>query len=178
MTMIKEFLVYARYILKVDPACHSLFEAMFMYPVTRALLSHRLANYFYHKKHLSLARWISQRARRRTGIEIHPGATIGKFLFIDHGMGVVIGESAVVGDYVTMYHGVTLGGRGNEKDTKRHPTVGNHVFIGTGAKILGPIEVGDGARIGANAVVLNDVPKGYTAVGMPAKNVLKVTESN
>lgn len=171
--MIKRFTDYAKYILEIDPACHSLFEAMFMYPVTRALFSYRIANYFYKKDRKVLARWISQRARKRTGIEIHPGATIGSYLFIDHGMGVVIGETAEIGDYVTMYHGVTLGGTGNEKDTKRHPTVGNHVFIGTGAKLLGPIKVGDYARIGANAVVLKDVPQNYTAIGLPARNILR-----
>ena len=169
--MLKSFIDYAKYILEVDPACHSLFEAMFMYPVTRALVSHRIANYFYRKGHRTLARWISQKARKRTGIEIHPGAQIGKYLFIDHGMGVVIGETAEVGDYVTMYHGVTLGGTGNEKEIKRHPTIGNHVMIGTGAKLLGPITIGDKAKIGANAVVLKNVPSGYTAIGVSARNI-------
>lgn len=169
--MLKSFIDYAKYILEVDPACHSLFEAMFMYPVTRALFSHRIANYFYRKGHRTLARWISQKARKRTGIEIHPGAQIGKYLFIDHGMGVVIGETAEVGDYVTMYHGVTLGGTGNEKEIKRHPTIGNHVMIGTGAKLLGPITIGDKAKIGANAVVLKNVPSGYTAIGVSARNI-------
>ncbi|MCD1147726.1 serine O-acetyltransferase [Peptoniphilus sp. KCTC 25270] len=169
--MIKEFVSYGKYILKVDPACHSLFEAMFMYPVTRALFSHKISHYFYKRGNRTLARWISQKARKRTGIEIHPGAQIGKYLFIDHGMGVVIGETAIVGDYVTMYHGVTLGGTGNEKGKKRHPTIGNHVLLGTGSKLLGPIIVGDYAKVGANAVVLKDVPSNYTAVGIPAVNI-------
>ena len=115
---------------------------------------------------------MSQLSRFFTGIEIHPGATIGKGLFIDHGMGVVIGETAEVGDNVTIYHGVTLGGTGKNKG-KRHPTIGNNVLIGTGAKVLGPITVGDNAKIGANSVVLHNVPEGATAVGIRAKNILK-----
>ena len=121
-----------------------------------------------------LARLISQVSRFFTGIEIHPGAKIGKGLFIDHGMGVVIGETAEVGDNVVIYHGVTLGGTGKDKG-KRHPTVGNNVIIGTGAKVLGPINIGDGAKIGANSVVLNDVPTEATAVGIPAENKIKST---
>ncbi|MBS5922265.1 MAG: serine acetyltransferase, partial [Clostridium perfringens] len=121
----------------------------------------------YKIKLFFLARLISQLGRFFTGIEIHPGAKIGKGLFIDHGMGVVIGETAEIGDNVTIYHGVTLGGTGKDKG-KRHPTVGNNVIIGCGAKILGPISIGDGAKIGANSVVLKDVPKGKTAVGIPA----------
>ncbi|WP_460297420.1 serine O-acetyltransferase EpsC, partial [Clostridium perfringens] len=126
-----------------------------------------IAHGLYKIKLFFLARLISQLGRFFTGIEIHPGAKIGKGLFIDHGMGVVIGETAEIGDNVTIYHGVTLGGTGKDKG-KRHPTVGNNVIIGCGAKILGPISIGDGAKIGANSVVLKDVPKGKTAVGIPA----------
>ena len=114
-----------------------------------------------------MARLISEHAKRRTGIEIHPGAKIGKGLFIDHGTGVVIGQTAIIGDNVTMFHGVTLGGTGNEKTKKRHPTIGNNVFIGSGAKILGNINIGNNVKIGANAVVLNDVEEGRTVVGIP-----------
>ncbi|MDU3018510.1 MAG: serine O-acetyltransferase EpsC, partial [Clostridium perfringens] len=128
---------------------------------------YRIAHGLYKIKLFFLARLISQLGRFFTGIEIHPGAKIGKGLFIDHGMGVVIGETAEIGDNVTIYHGVTLGGTGKDKG-KRHPTVGNNVIIGCGAKILGPISIGDGAKIGANSVVLKDVPKGKTAVGIPA----------
>lgn len=162
---------YGRYIYAMDPACKSTFEAIFLYPVVRAMVSHRLAHYFYRKGHTTLARFISQRSRKKTGIEIHPGAEIGHFLFIDHGMGVVIGETAQVGDRVHIYHNVTLGGTGNEKNKKRHPSVGNDVIIGTGATVLGPVHIGDGAKIGANAVVLQDIGPGHTAVGIPAKIV-------
>ncbi|MDK8282497.1 MAG: serine O-acetyltransferase [Peptoniphilus lacrimalis] len=166
---------YGEFILDHDPACQSLFEAVFLYPIVRAMIYHRIAHHFYNKNHKILARWISQISRRRTGIEIHPGAKIGKNLFIDHGMAVVIGETAEVGDYCHFYHNITLGGTGNEKDHKRHPTVGNYVTIGTGATILGPVKVGDFAKIGAGALVLSDVPKGATAVGLPAK-VVKIKE--
>ena len=121
-----------------------------------------------------MARYISEKAKRKTGIEIHPGAKIGKGLFIDHGMGVVIGETAIVGDNVTMYHGVTLGGTGKEKG-KRHPTIGDNVFIGSGAKLLGNIKIGNNVKIGANAVVLKDVPDNVTIVGIPAK-IVKLKE--
>ena len=114
-----------------------------------------------------MARLIFEFAKRRTGIEIHPGATIGKGLFIDHGTGVVIGQTAIIGDNVTMFHGVTLGGTGNEKTKKRHPTIGNNVFIGSGAKVLGNINIGNNVKIGANAVVLKDVEEGRTIVGVP-----------
>lgn len=166
-----ELLEQAKYIKKVDPACHTLFEALFLYPVNRALFFHDIAHSLYKRGHTTLARWISQRTRNKTGIEIHPGATIGKFLFIDHGMGVVIGETAVIGDYVTIYHGVTLGGTGNEKGCQRHPIVGDHVMIGAGATILGPVYIGDYAKIGANAVVIKDVPKNTTAVGHAARYI-------
>ena len=169
MRLIKRLSEYGDFILKEDPACRTKFEAIFMYPIVKALIYHRIANYFYRKKHTTLARFFSQRARRKTGIEIHPGATIGKNLFIDHAMAVVIGETAIVGDNCHFYHNVTLGGTGNEKEHQRHPIVGNNVVIGTGATVLGPIRIGDRAKIGAGAVVLHDVPSDCTAVGMPAK---------
>ena len=129
----------------------------------------------YINKLFFLARLISQISRFFTGIEIHPGAKIGRGLVIDHGMGVVIGETAEIGDNVLLYHGVTLGGTGKDKG-KRHPTVGNNVVIGAGAKVLGPIYIGSNSKIGANSVVLNNVPEGATAVGIPAKNIIKIKE--
>ena len=159
----------ARVILEKDPACRNLFEAMFCYPMAAALLSHRRAHRLYKKGHTTLARLLSHRARRKTGIEIHPGATIGERLFIDHGMGVVIGETAEIGDDVTLYHGVTLGGRGLSK-TKRHPTVKDGAMIGARATILGPITIGERAKVGAGAVVLDSVPDNITVVGVPAEN--------
>lgn len=161
----------AKNILEKDPAAKSLFEAMFCYPSLKAVFRHRLSHSLYNKKRFTLSRMISQRARKKTGIEIHPGAKIGKNLFIDHGMGVVIGETAEVGDNVTMYHGVTLGGIGGDPNTRRHPIIEDDVMIGAGAKILGPITIGKGAKIGANAVVLEDIPPYATAVGIPAKVV-------
>lgn len=153
-----------------DPAARSVFEILFLYPGFKAIRLHRRANFFYRHKLYFLARWVSQRASRKTGIEIHPAATFGKRFFIDHGTGVVIGETAEIGDDVTLYQGVTLGGTG--KDTgKRHPTVGNNVMIGSGAKVLGPVVIGDNSRIAAGAVVLNDIPANSTAVGVPAKVV-------
>ncbi len=152
-----------------DPAITNTFE-VFLYPCFKALIYYKISHYFYKKKHFVIARYISEKAKRKTGIEIHPGATIGKHLFIDHGTGVVIGETAVIGDNVTMFHGVTLGGTGKEKG-KRHPTVGNNVFIGSGAKILGNIIIGDNVKIGANAVILRDVPDNVTVVGIPGKIV-------
>lgn len=167
--MLAEIKSQARNILKKDPAAKSLMEVILLYPSIRAFVYYRIAKWFYTRSRFKMARWISQIARRRTGIEIHPGAKIGQNLFIDHGMGVVIGETAEVGDNVLIYHGVTLGGTGHKGNTKRHPTVGNNVIIGTGAKLLGPIKIGDNAKIGANAVVLADVPANSTAVGIPAK---------
>ena len=151
-----------------DPAARSALEILLLYPGVKAVRSHRRAHWCYTHNLKFLARWISQASRRRTGIEIHPGATIGKRLVIDHGMGIVIGETAEIGDDCLIYHGVTLGGTG--KDTgKRHPTIGNNVLIGTGAKLLGPFTVGDNARIAAGSVVLQSVPANATAVGVPAK---------
>lgn len=153
-----------------DPAAQSDFEVWWLYNGYKALRSHRRANKLYHKGHTLLARWVSQRCVRKTGIEIHPAATIGKRFFIDHGTGVVIGETTEIGDDCTIYQGVTLGGTG--KDTgKRHPTLGNNVMVGSGAKVLGPIKIGNNVRIAAGAVVLTDIPDNCTAVGVPAKVV-------
>lgn len=159
-------------VLKEDPAAKSKIEVLLLYPCIHALIAYRISHFFYKHNRFFIARLISQLSRFFTGIEIHPGATIGKGLFIDHGMGVVIGETAEIGNDVTIYHGVTLGGTGKNKG-KRHPTIGNNVLIGTGAKVLGPITVGDNAKIGANSVVLHNVPEGATAVGLRAKNILK-----
>lgn len=164
-------------ILNEDPAAKSKLEVLLLYPCVHAVLAYRLTHFLYKHKLFFLARLISQLSRFFTGIEIHPGAKIGKGLFIDHGMGVVIGETAEVGDNVTIYHGVTLGGTGKHKG-KRHPTIGDNVLIGTGAKILGPITVGNNAKIGANSVVLHNVPEGATAVGIRAKNIVKVKSNS
>lgn len=153
-----------------DPAARSTMEVLLLYPGVKAVRSHRKAHWCYEHGFMFLARLISQGSRRRTGIEIHPGAKIGKRLVIDHGMGIVIGETAEIGDDCLIYHGVTLGGTGKDVG-KRHPTIGNHVLIGTGAKVLGPITVGDNSRIAANSVVLSPSPEDCTAVGIPAKPV-------
>lgn len=153
-----------------DPAASSAATVLFLYPGLRAVRAHRRAHRLYAKGHYFLARYISQRTARRTGIEIHPGAQIGRRFFIDHGTGVVIGETAEIGDDVTIYQGVTLGGTG--KDTgKRHPTIGNNVMIGAGAKVLGPFKIGDNSRIAAGSVVLEEIPPNSTAVGSPARVV-------
>ena len=152
-----------------DPAIKNIFE-VFLYPGFRALLYYKVAHFLYVRKRYFIARYLSERAKRKTGIEIHPGAIIGKRLFIDHGFGVVIGETAVVGDDVLIYHGVTLGGVSTSSG-KRHPTIGDGVMIGCGAKILGDIVIGNNAKIGANAVVLCDVAPDTTLVGIPAKEV-------
>ncbi|MBQ6679196.1 MAG: serine O-acetyltransferase [Lachnospiraceae bacterium] len=148
-----------------DPAMKSDWE-VFLYPSFRAMRAYRRSHKLYLKGHYFLARLISQRAAKRTGIEIHPGATIGKGLFIDHGHGVVIGETTVIGDNVTLYQGVTLGGTGKESG-KRHPTIGNNVMISAGAKILGSFTIGDNSKIGAGSVVLHEVPPNSTVVGVP-----------
>ena len=153
-----------------DPAARSALEVLLLYPGLKAVRSHRRAHWCYTHGLLFLARMISQASRRRTGIEIHPGATIGKRLVIDHGMGLVIGETAEIGDDCLIYHGVTLGGTGKDVG-KRHPTIGNNVLIGTGAKVLGPITIGSGSRVAANSVVLKDIPENSTAVGIPARVV-------
>ena len=152
-----------------DPAIRTSLEA-WLYPGLWAVIYHRLANRLYRSGWFFLARFISQRARRRTGIEIHPGATIGHGLFIDHGAGVVIGETSVIGNDVLIYHGVTLGGTGKATG-KRHPTVGDGVIIGAGALILGDITIGAGAKIGAGTLVLKDVPENGTIVGEPGRNI-------
>lgn len=157
-------------IMERDPAARSRFEVYFLYHGFKAVRSYRKSNWFFKRNHKFIARWISQRSKRKTGIEIHPGAKIGKGLFIDHGMGVVIGETAEIGDYCTIYQNVTLGGTGKETG-KRHPTLGNHVLVGAGSKVLGPFKVGDNSRIAAGAVVLEEIPPNATAVGVPAKIV-------
>lgn len=162
-------------IMENDPAAKSALEVFLLYPSMQAVIFHKIAHKLYKNKRYFLARLISQFSRFITGIEIHPGAKIGKGLFIDHGMGVVIGETSEIGDNVTIYHGVTLGGTGKEKG-KRHPSVGNNVIIGAGAKILGPVYIGNGAKIGAGAVVLQDVPANSTAIGIPAR--LRLAKSN
>ena len=147
-----------------DPAARSSFEILLTYSGLKAVRSYRRAHWFYH----TIARIISQRARHKTGIEIHPGAQIGKGLFIDHGMGVVIGETTIIGDNCLLYQGVTLGGTGKDKG-KRHPTLGDNVMVGAGAKVLGPINIGNNVKVAANAVVLKDIPDNCTAVGVPAR---------
>jgi serine O-acetyltransferase len=160
-----------RVIFDRDPAAKTLIEVILCYPGLHALIFHRMAHSLYKRNLVLFPRLISQFSRFLTGIEIHPGATIGQGLFIDHGMGVVIGETAEVGDNVTIYQGVTLGGTGKEKG-KRHPTIGNNVFIGTGAKILGSIKVGDNVKIGAGSVVTKPVPNDCTVVGVPGRVVV------
>ncbi len=150
-----------------DPAARSALEVYLLYPGVKAVLRHRRAHWCWTHGLKFLGRAISQRTRRKTGIEIHPGATIGRRLVIDHGMGVVIGETAEIGDDVLLYQCVTLGGTGKDHG-KRHPTIGNNVLIGSGAKVLGPFKVGDNSRIASNAVVLSEVPPNSTAVGVPA----------
>lgn len=152
-----------------DPAIKSTAE-VFLYPCFHAILWYRLAHWLYTREHFFLARWISQRTTRKTGIEIHPGATIGKGLFIDHGTGVVIGETCIIGDNVTLYQGVTLGGNGKEHG-KRHPTIGNNVMISAGAKVIGSFTVGDNSKIGAGSVVVKPVPPNSTVVGVPGQVV-------
>lgn len=153
-----------------DPAARSWFEVVFTYAGLHAIWSHRIAHFFYRRRLFSIARLISQVSRFFTGIEIHPGARIGNKLFIDHGMGVVIGETCEIGDEVVIYQGVTLGGTGKEKG-KRHPTIGNRVVIASGAKVLGSFKVGDHSNIGANSVVLREIPSNSTVVGIPGRIV-------
>ena len=153
-----------------DPAARNSLEIFFLYPGVKAIRMHRRAHFFYRHKMFFLARLVSQRAVRKTGIEIHPGATIGRRRVIDHGTGVVIGETAEIGDDVLIYQGVTLGGTGKDVG-KRHPTIGNNVMISSGAKVLGPFKVGNNVRIAAGAVVLEEVPDGATVVGVPARVV-------
>ena len=156
-----------------DPAIKSNME-VFLYPSFKVILSYRVAHKLYLKKHYFWARWISQRAARKTGIEIHPGATIGKGLFIDHGTGVIIGETTIIGDNVTLYQGVTLGGTGKEQG-KRHPTLKDNVMVSAGAKILGSFTIGENSKIGAGSVVLEEVPPNCTVVGVPGRICLLYT---
>ena len=161
-------------VLARDPAATSRLEVALCYPGLSALKSHRIANALYKKGHILLARLLSQHARHKTGIEIHPGAEIGRRGFIDHGDGVVVGETTIIGDDVTIYQGVTLGGTGKDVG-KRHPTIGNGVTIGAGAKVLGPITIGDHSKVGAGAIVLKNVPSNCTVVGNPGRIVKKKT---
>ena len=162
------------YIMENDPAARTKLEVFLLYPSIHARLAHMISHFLYKKNLLFLARLISQIARFLTGIEIHPGATLGAGILIDHGMGVVIGETAELGDRITIYQGTTLGGTGKEKG-KRHPTVGNNVVIGAGSKVLGNIKIGSNSKIGANSVVLDDVPECATVVGIPGK-VVKINK--
>ena len=168
---------YLESIKKRDPAAKSILSIIFTYPGVKAVFFHQISNFFYKAGFDLVARIISQTVRFYTGIEIHPGAKLGKNLFIDHGMGVVIGETSEVGDNVTIYHAVTLGGSSPSIDSekqrheKRHPTIGHDVVIGSGAQIIGPVKVGNNSRIAANAVVVKDVPENATMVGIPAKAV-------
>ncbi|PNT91610.1 serine O-acetyltransferase EpsC [Clostridium thermosuccinogenes] len=168
--MLKSLLNDARSIAERDPAAKSTIEVILLYPGFHAIFFHRIAHWLYKRKRFFLARLVSQISRFITGIEIHPGAVIGNGLFIDHGMGVVIGETAEIGDNCTIYHGVTLGGTGKDKG-KRHPTIGNNVLIGAGAKILGPFTVGDNAMIGAGSVVMEEVEPNATVTGPKARLV-------
>lgn len=169
MGMIRSIQEEIRIIRERDPAIHSSLE-VFLYPSFKVMMHYRVAHRLYEKGHYFWARWVSQRAVRKTGIEIHPGARIGKGLFIDHGNGVIIGETAIIGDNVTLYQGVTLGGTGKEHG-KRHPTVGNNVMISAGAKVLGSFTIGDNSKIGAGSVVLREVPPCSTVVGVPGRVV-------
>lgn len=170
--MLKDLYLDAKNIREKDPAARNVLEVMILYQGFHILVYHRIANFLYRHKLYFLARLISQIGRFFTGIEIHPGAKIGKRLFIDHGMGIVIGETAEVGDDCTIYHQVTLGGTGKDV-LKRHPTVGNNVIIGAGSKLLGPIIIGDNVKVGAGAVVLKNIESNSTVVGVPGDRVIK-----
>lgn len=167
MNLIKDIRYNIDRTCEYDPCVHSRMEVLFLYPHIKALILYRIAHWYWLHRHFFLARYHSALARRITGIEIHPGAEIGRGLVIDHGMGVVIGETAQIGDDCVIYHGVTLGGTGKQR-AKRHPTVGDHVLIGAGAKLLGNIVIGSHSKIGANAVVLRDCPAHSVMVGVPA----------
>ncbi len=169
MSFIRHFKEEFQVIQERDPAIKTPWEVL-LYPSFRVMIKYRRAHKLYLKGHYFLARWISQRAARKTGIEIHPGATIGKGLFIDHGSGVIIGETAIIGDNVTLYQGVTLGGNGKETG-KRHPTIGDNVMISAGAKVIGSFTVGENSKIGAGSVVINEVPPNCTVVGIPGRIV-------
>ena len=158
----------AKNICQKDPACRNILEAIILYPGFHAIFLHRISHFLYCKKLFFIARLISQFSRHLTGIEIHPGAVIGRKLFIDHGMGIVIGETATIGDNCTIYHNSTWGGTGKDK-YKRHPDIGNNVMVGSGAKVLGPIKIGNNVKIGANSVVLKDIPDNVTVVDIPGR---------
>lgn len=166
--MFEDLRVFIQSVYRRDPAAHSTLEILTAYPGLHALAAHRVAHRLWNWRLRWLARMVSQLSRWLTGIEIHPGARIGRRFFIDHGMGVVIGETAEIGDDCTLYHGVTLGGTTWQRE-KRHPSLGNNVVIGAGAKILGPIQIGDNARIGSNSVVVKDVPPDTTVIGIPGR---------
>jgi len=175
--MFKRIVEDVQCVFERDPAARNFFEVLTTYPGVHAVLLHRISHRLWHWRLRWLARVLSNVSRLFTGIEIHPGASIGRRFFIDHGMGVVIGETAEIGDDCTLYHGVTLGGTSWQKG-KRHPTLGNDVVVGAGAKVLGPITLGQGARIGSNAVVVKDVPSGSTVVGVPGRTVAKTNEQS
>lgn len=166
-SVFKELYLQAKYIKEIDPAAKSIFEVVTLYPGFKIIVNHKIAHWLYKHRMFYLARYVSQVGKKKTGIEIHPGAKLGNYLFIDHGNGVVIGEDAVVGDYVTIYHQVTLGATGNEIG-KRHPTIGNHVLIGAGSKVMGNVVVGNNVKIGAGSIVLKDIKDNTTVVGMPS----------
>ena len=170
--MFKNLRDHINNIIEKDPATNSAFEVILLYPSVHAMFAYRIANFLYKRGMRVLPRFISQLARFITGIEIHPGAEIGRRFFIDHGTGVVVGETTIIGDDVTLYQGVTLGGTGKEKG-KRHPTIGNDVVIGSGAKVLGNILIADGTKIGANSVVLKSTIPNSTVVGIPARIVIR-----
>lgn len=172
LNTIKNLYYDAQNIKKKDPACRNLLEVIILYPGFHVLVSHRICNFLYRHRIYFIARLISQTTRFFTGIEIHPGAKIGKRLFIDHGMGIVIGETAQIGNDCIIYHNSTLGGTGKDKN-KRHPTIGNNVMIGTGAKVLGPINIGDNVKIGAGAIVLKNVEENITIVGIHPNKIIK-----
>jgi serine O-acetyltransferase len=174
--MFKQIREQVETIFREDPAAKSTLEIVLCYPGLHAVVWHRLAHYLYKKRLFLLARMVSSHARFVTGIEIHPGATIGNRFFIDHGMGTVIGETAEIGDDVLIYQGVTIGGTGGEKG-KRHPTLGSHVVVGAGAKVLGNITIGDHSKIGAGSVVVRSVPERSTVVGIPGRVVKSATET-
>ena len=170
MKILKELYEDAKNIKEKDPASRNILEVIILYPGFHILVFHKISHFLYRHKLYFLARLNSQLGRFFTGIEIHPGAKIGKRLFIDHGMGIVIGETTTVGNNCTIYHGVTLGGTGKDK-YKRHPDLGNNVVVGCGAKVLGPIKIGNNVKIGANSVVLKDIENNSTVVGIPGKCV-------
>ncbi|MDO5718625.1 MAG: serine O-acetyltransferase EpsC [Tissierellia bacterium] len=173
MNFFKYIIELGKNVMAKDPAAKSLFVSIFMNPGVKAQSYHYLAHKLYNNGNYFLSTFLSHRARKITGIEIHPGAKLGRRILMDHGMGIVIGETAIVGDDVTIFHGVTLGGIGGEPNKKRHPTIGNGVLIGTGTSVLGNITIGDKSKIGANSVVLEDIPPYVTAVGSPARVVKK-----